>query len=167
MFLNVHEKNLFFMWIVEKHRKATQLLLNLVIRMLCCDNLVIYPINQIAKINYCRSFLLCMIPCWIPYKGEITSQKSYIQVSQYGLLSVLTRYTVLHPTELNLAREEAYNLAITALHAWTVILSYAIGDAAFRWGQGYGLLKAHCHICACALYMYMYVCADVWYGVVW
>lgn len=54
------------------------------------------------------------------------------QASQYQLLSVLTRYTVLHPTELNLPRDEAYKLAITSLQTWTVALSYAIGDTTFR-----------------------------------
>lgn len=56
----------------------------------------------------------------------------HFKVSNFNLLSVVSRYTVVHPCDLGLPREKAYELAITSLKTWTVTLSYGMGDVSFR-----------------------------------
>ena len=55
-----------------------------------------------------------------------------IQMSRHPLMSVLTRYSIPLPSELNLPREHAYRLSMTALLTWGVLLRYGLGSEAFR-----------------------------------
>ena len=60
-----------------------------------------------------------------------------LQVSEYNLLSVITCYTVLHPSEQNLPASEAFPLATTSLTVWKVLLSYGLKDEVFRYQMRY------------------------------
>ena len=50
-------------------------------------------------------------------------------------MSVISRYTILHPCDLGLPKEIAYELTTVSLKTWTVALYYGLGDVAFRWDQ--------------------------------
>lgn len=57
----------------------------------------------------------------------------FTQVSQHKLMSVVTRYTVLHPSELSLPEEEAYDVSIASLRTWSTVLCYGICSEALRY----------------------------------
>lgn len=68
----------------------------------------------------------------LPFPLYFVFHLSSMQLSDYRLMSVLTCYTVVLPSEQNLPVEEAYHLATVALGTWQVLLSYGLSDEAFR-----------------------------------
>jgi len=67
-------------------------------------------------------------------------------------MSVVTRYTVLHPSELSLPEEEAYDLSIASLRTWSTVLCYGIGSEALR------------YLCVCVCVCEVSVCVGVGEG---
>ena len=90
------------------------------------------------------------------------------QVSQHKLMAVVTRYTLLHPSELSLKEEEAYDLCIASLRTWSVVLGYGIGADVMRYMcVEVGCLCRHvdvCNVCVCVsvcVFLCVHVCVHV------
>ena len=66
-------------------------------------------------------------------------------------MAVVTRFTLLHPSELSLKEEEAYDLCIASLRTWNVVLGYGIGANVMRY-----VCVCVC-VCVCALSVCVHV----------